>query len=69
MSWHDKLDAYSTDVKYANSINWDWVQWTYLDLDNDARWKKYIMLNHDFMWLWKQIERLTLSIMSKWMKD
>ncbi len=26
-------------------------------------------LNHDLMWLWKQLERLTLSMMSKWMKD
>ncbi len=69
MSWRDKLDVYSTDVKYADSINWDWVQWTYLDLNDDAHWKKHMMLNHDFMWLWKQIKRLTLSMMSKWMKD
>ncbi len=23
MSWRDKLDVYLTDVKYADSINWD----------------------------------------------
>ena len=69
MSWCDKLDTYSTDVKYADSINWDWVQWIYLDLDNDARWKRHMMLDHDLMWLWEQIERLTLNMMSRWMKD
>ncbi len=69
MSWCDKLDTYSTDVKYADSINWDWVQWIYLDLDNDARWKRHMMLDHDLMWLWEQIERLTLNMISRWMKD
>ena len=51
MSWRDKLDTYSTDVKYADSINWDQVQWTYFDLNDDARWKKHMKLNYDFMWL------------------
>ncbi len=69
MIWCDKLDTYSTDVKYADSINWDWVQWIYLDLDNDARWKRHMMLDHDLMWLWEQIERLILNMMSRWMKD
>ncbi len=53
MSWRDKLNAYLTDVRYADSINWDWVQWIYFDLNDDAHWKKHIMLNHDLMWLWK----------------
>ncbi len=34
---------YSTDVKYADSINWDWIQWIYFDLNNDAHWKRYMI--------------------------
>ncbi len=40
MSWRDKLDAYLTNVKYADSINWDW---TYFDLDDDAHWKRHMI--------------------------
>ncbi len=69
MSWRDKLNMYLTDVKHADLINWDWVQWTYLNLDDDAHWKKHMMLDYDLMWLWEQIERLTSNIISRWMKN
>ncbi len=49
MSWRDKLNVYSTDVKYANSINWDWVQWTYLDLDDDAHWKRHMIRSWSYV--------------------
>ncbi len=49
MSWRDKLDTYSTDVKYADSINWNQVQWTYLNFNNDAYWKRHIIKSWSYV--------------------